>query len=192
MGKRDPAWKEMKGGLAAADTRRHLPRRAGGPAAGMSLSPRALRPGCAVPCQQLPARRGAPCSPRPGTEPPGPLYRSRTGPGSPSHLPPALFQQIPCALTHPRVLTARSRLARTPCPVPKTSPGNLLVFPIPLSPAPGHGHWPCCHLEEVTKLVQESPAGASRGPHPLFEAGRGEIACHQPPCRLATSLPGRQ
>lgn len=59
-------------------------------------------------------------------------------------------------------------------------------------PRGGHGHWPCCHQEEVTKLVQESLPSASWGPHMLFKAGRGEIACHQPPCRLATSLPGCQ
>lgn len=59
MGKRAPAWTEMRGGLTAADTRCHLPRHMDGRTLGMSslspLGPRPhrLSPGCAVP--------GAPC-----------------------------------------------------------------------------------------------------------------------------------
>nr|XP_047925953.1 translation initiation factor IF-2-like [Anser cygnoides] len=141
-GKRDPAWTEMKGGLAAADTRRHLPRRAGGPAAGMSLSPRAAPRRCRA-SSSLPA--GEPPAPHaPAQSPRGLLPERGQGPAVRPSRPPAPCQQIPRTLTHPRVLTPHSGLTCVPChrpsPVPKTtSPGNLLVFPSLLS-LPGRAH----------------------------------------------------
>lgn len=234
-GKRDPAWTEMKGGLAAADTRRHLPRRAGGPAAGMSLSPRAAPRPCRA-SSSLPA--GEPPAPHaPAQSPRGLLTERGQGPDLRPSRPPAPCQQIPCALTHPRVLTACSGLTHMLSLRPPAQgicsffPSRCLCQVVPTlllccqrgtqpavclsihpqqcappchpsakpedawgteGPRGGHGHWPCCHQEEVTKLVQESLPSASWGPHMLFKAGRGEIACHQPPCRLATSLPGCQ
>lgn len=173
-GKRDPAWTEMKGGLAAADTRRHLPRRAGGPAAGMSLSPRAAPRPCRA-SSSLPA--GEPPAPHaPAQSPRGLLTERGQGPDLRPSRPPAPCQQIPCALTHPRVLTACSGLTHMLCPVPKTtSPGNLLVFPIPLS-LPGRAH-PSLVLPAwyPARCLPVHPSPAVRTPLPPFSQARGRL-----------------